>query len=179
MISSTRDMKAVGRTIMRGLRGTLALAVIASGGTHIACEESCECGSIRTIGQVYGIPQIPQTATAGVPVEISFRTVGGGCYFGGDPLANTEVEYGREGGGSWVAVVTPYDLVMETLVTGDGASCCSNCTDIQRMFEHKVNVVFRDPGTARIMVAHRAERIGPPDDPTKVFVYAVEVSPAG
>jgi len=171
-------MKTAGRTIVRGLRGILALVVVASSGTHLACEQLlCECSSrVRVIGNLLEYPEIPETATAGVPLEISFQTGGNGCWSGGDPLADTEVVYENDGR---VAVVTPYDFVMEALVTGDGDSCCFNCTDIGREFEHKADVVFQDPGTARLVVRHRAPGIGPPDDVTTVFVYTVEVDPAG
>ncbi len=177
MIRQSRDMKPAGRAIMRGLRGSLALVVIASSGTHLACEESCECSSrVRVVGSLLDYPGIPETATAGVPLEVSFQTGGNGCWRGGDPLADTEVVYENDGR---VAVVTPYDFVREALVTGDGDSCCFNCPDIGREFEHKANVVFEDPGTARLVVAHRAPGIGPPDDVTRAFVYTVKVSPAG
>ncbi len=40
-------------------------------------------------------------------------------------------------------------------------------------------VVFQDPGTARIVLQHRAPGIGPPDDVTLALVYTVKVAPAG
>jgi len=106
-------------------------------------------------------------------------TGGNGCWRGGDPLADTEVLYLTHHDGSSVVLVTPYDFVREALVTGDGDSCCFNCTDIGREFEHKANVVFQDPGTARLVVGHRAPGIGPPDDVTLALVYTVKVAPAG
>ena len=116
----------------------------------------------------------------GVPLEISFQTGGNGCYGGGDPLADTEVEYEKNDDGSWMVFVTPSDFPREAIVTGEGDSCCFNCPDIGRMFEHEANVVFQDPGTARLAVASRARGIGPLQDYlTTLFVYTVEVSPAG
>ena len=177
MISLPRDMKLASRTIVRGLRGILALVVIASSGTHLACEDSCECSSrIRAVGLLSDYPEMPETATAGVPLEISFQTGGDGCYGGGDPLADTEVWYEKNG---WVAVVTPYDFVNEALAAGEGDSCCFVCPSIGLSFEHKANVVFQDPGTARLVVATRAEGIGPPGNATTLLVYTVEVSPPG
>ena len=41
------------------------------------------------------------------------------------------------------------------------------------------DVVFQDPGTARIVLQHRAPGIGPPDDVTLALVYTVKVAPAG
>ncbi len=176
MIRFRRDVKTASRTIVRGLRGILALVVIASSGTHLACRESCECSSrVRVIGSLLDYPEIPATATAGVPLEVSFLTGGNGCWGGGDPLADTEVVYQNDGR---VAVVTPYDFVREGLVTGDGYSCCS-CPDIGNEFDHKANVVFNHPGTARLVVGHRAPGIRPPDDVTTAFVHTVEVAPAG
>ena len=177
MIRLRRDMKPAGRTIVRGLRGVVALVVVVSSGTQLSCDESCECSSssVRVVGNLLAYPEIPEKATAGVPLEISFRT-GGSCVGGGDPIADTEVVYENDGR---VAVVTPYDFVREGLVTGDGYSCCLNCPDRGREFEHKANVVFQDPGTARLVVGHRAPGIGPPDDVTTAFVYTVKVASAG
>lgn len=90
----------------------------------------------RVIGRVaFGDdmePRIPQTATAGVPLEITIWTIGNGGY----RAADTEVAYsGRS------AVVTPYDYMDPSVLTDD-----------LRYLEHRTKVVFDDPGTAEIVL---------------------------
>ncbi len=82
-------------------------------------------------------PRIPQTATAGIPLEITIWTVGNGGY----RAADTEVAYsGRS------AVVTPYDYMDPSVLTDD-----------LRYMEHRTTVVFDDPGTAEIVLVFRTE----------------------
>ena len=76
-------------------------------------------------------PEIPETATAGVPLEIAFRTRGGGCV---RRIDRTEVVRGRES-----AVVTPYDVLGVSPV----------CTDDIRFLLHSASVVFDEPGTRK------------------------------
>ena len=104
-------------------------------------------------------PQIPDKATATVPLEITFWTTGLGCDEGGD----TEVVvHGR------TAVVTPYDFL----------DVWPSCYLIGVYFEHKANVVFDDPGLAEIKLRYSTTH---DDDrkPDGEKVYTVEVSPAG
>ena len=104
-------------------------------------------------------PQIPDKATATVPLEITFWTTGLGCDEGGD----TEVAvHGR------TAVVTPYDFL----------DVWPSCYSIGVYFEHKANVVFDDPGLAEIKLRYSTTH---DDDrkPDGEKVYTVEVSPAG
>ena len=107
-------------------------------------------------------PQIPDTATAMVPLEISIWTALSGCYRGGD----TEVVVkGRS------AVVTPYDY----LRTGGGA-----CPTYLEFFEHKATVVFGEPGTVEVVLVYSTDGHYSPEnhkgDGRKV--YTVEVLPA-
>lgn len=105
--------------------------------------------------------QIPETATANVPVEIAVWTLGGGCHDGGE----TEVAVnGRS------AVVTPYDF----------HSGHEICTDILQDFEHRTTVVFPNPGISEIVLRYSTRSGWPSEhnmDGRKV--YTVEVSPAG
>ena len=108
-------------------------------------------------------PQVPETATASVPMPITLWTTGGGCHRRGDTEVSVD---GRS------AVVTPYDFVR---VGG------FVCTDILVVFEHRTTVVFDEPGTAQIVVRYSTgERFLPHDhDGAGRKVYTVEVAPAG
>lgn len=153
----------------RGRPGILLLAVGAA--AMPACddppsrpwEEHRVVGYVDLTGDDAGHePQIPETATASVPVPITLWTTGGGCHSGGDTEVSVD---GRS------AVVTPYDFVM----VGDVA-----CTLILKVFEHKTTVVFDEPGTAEIVLRYSTGKHFPPHDHDAAGrkVYAVEVSPA-
>lgn len=107
-------------------------------------------------------PEIPETATAGVPLEIAFWTRGGGCV---RRIDRTEVVRGRES-----AVVTPYDVLAVSPI----------CTDDIRFLVHSASVVFDEPGTATVVLRYsttadpREDRIA--DGQRE---YTVEVSRAG
>ena len=103
-------------------------------------------------------PQIPETATATVPLEMAVWTMGSGCHTGGDTEVAIE---GR------TAVVTPYD----SLDFGAGG-----CTEQLKRFEHKATVVFSDPGIAEIVLRYSTT---PSHKGVRRKVYTVEVSPAG
>ena len=103
-------------------------------------------------------PQIPETATATVPLEMAVWTMGSGCHTGGDTEVAIE---GR------TAVVTPYD----SLDFGAGG-----CTEELKRFEHKATVVFSDPGIAEIVLRYSTN---PSHKGVGRKVYTVEVSPAG
>jgi len=103
-------------------------------------------------------PQIPETATAGVPFPVTVWTMGGGCHDGGD----TEVDVD-----GLSAEVTPYDY----LRTGAGV-----CTDILLRFEHKVTVRFDAPGPGEVVLRYSTDSWDHNSDGRKVFT--VEVSPA-
>ncbi len=84
--------------------------------------------------------EVADTVTANVPLEITFRTAGGGCHKGG----HTEV---RVAGPS--AIVTPYDSLR---VHPLGA-----CTDILVSFPHTAIVVFSDPGNAVVELRYSTD----------------------
>ena len=112
----------------------------------------------------YWLPQeVPDTASVDIPLEITIWTGGNSCY--------------REGHTEWVVkgrsvVVTPYDY----RYTGD-VGCLSNLT----FFEHRVMVVFAEPGTAEIELVYTAGRRARLPEEHKGDgrrVYTVEVLPA-
>lgn len=104
--------------------------------------------------------EVADTVTANVPLEITFRTAGGGCHKGG----HTEV---RMAGPS--AIVTPYDSLR---VDPLGA-----CTDILVSFWRTVIVVFPDPGTAIVELRYSTDMGYRPEDHNSDGrkVYTVEV----
>lgn len=106
--------------------------------------------------------EVADTVTATVPLEITFRTAGGGCHKGGD----TEV---RMDGQS--AVVTPYDSLF---VYPGGA-----CTDILASFWRTAIVVFPDPGSASVELRYSTELGRRPEEHNSDGrrVYTVEVVP--
>ena len=108
-------------------------------------------------------PQIPKTATAGVPVGIAFWTIGGGCV---QRIHDTEVALDR---GS--AVVTPYDI----LLVGTGV-----CTRDIKYLKHRATLVFDEPGSRRVVLRYSTGN-SPKRDRTAdgQEEYLVEVSPAG
>ncbi len=163
------------RAGLRGLRRHPGRLLVAAGALALlACDSLFLSGyrDVRIVGHIdfsdiAGFePRIPETATAGVPVEIVFWTIGGGCV---QRIDGTEVVRGRES-----AVVTPYDIFAEAR-SGD-----FGCTDDLRYLEHRTTVVFEDPGTARIVLRYSATS-DPWDDriADEQVDYVVEVSPAG
>ena len=86
-------------------------------------------------------PQIPETATAGVPLELTFWTWGF-C------LAGESTEVSVDGR---TALVTGYRFA---------ADVRGVCTLVLHPMEHKANVVFTEPGTARIVLRYRTISYG-------------------
>ncbi|MDE2872607.1 MAG: hypothetical protein OXQ94_13085 [Gemmatimonadota bacterium] len=146
-------------------RLAVALAVVGLGGCGIFGLTT----ERRVIGIMGRLPEIPETATAGVPFEMTIWTQGDHCnYIGGE----TDVAVTGP-----IAEVTPFDYV-----TGS-----SGCILLPAYFEHKATVVFQEPGTAAIVLV-TAKGIRPQggihrtDDwhkEVKRKLYTVEVSPAG
>ena len=162
-----RRFRPVPRLVGRVLAGIGAIGLL-------ACTDSVgprpEPGVYPVVGHVdfdasrIDAPEIPGTATAGVPFEIALSTVGGGCHDGGD----TELAIS-----GLSVVVTPYDTV----------TVYPNyvCTQPRKTFPHKAIMVFPDPGTAEIVLRYSTS-VG--DSPTAHNadgreVYTVEVAPAG
>ncbi len=147
-----RDIHQVSR---RAGRFLVAVAAVA-----LACDNpGAPPEENRVIGNVvFGDdmePRIPQTATAGVPLEITIWTAGNGGY----RAADTEVAYsGRS------AVVTPYDYTDPSVLTDD-----------LRYMEHRTKVVFDDPGTAEIVLVFRTG-LGYPGRRYGSKAYTVEVT---
>ena len=112
---------------------TLALAITAAG--LLACEDPEEFrrlinGRIDFDDPTWPLPEIPETATAGVPVQITVWTGGSGCY-----------EYAGTDGGvdGRSATVIPRD---HFIVGG--------CSTHREFIEHRTTWVFEEPGTAEI-----------------------------
>ena len=111
---------------------------------------------IGHIGDLSEQDPVPETATAGVPVEITFTTTFPFCAFDG----GTEVDI-RDN----ITVVTPFD-------TQSGGACTR-----ARPIRHRATVVFEDPGTARVGILYSTEAPRGPFHPRlELKVYAVEVS---
>ncbi|MYA63418.1 MAG: hypothetical protein F4139_15360 [Gemmatimonadetes bacterium] len=137
----------------------------------------------RVVGTVYideprvpnwPLPQVPDTATAGVPLEITIWTVDTGCR--DMRQGDTEVTaLGRS------AIVIPYDI----LTTYEGGFLLTindpGCFGTLDAFEHKATVVFEEPGTATIWLLYSTLGGPEPEDNTAdgQQVYTVEVLPAG
>lgn len=126
----------------RGIRqssrcaGRFLVAVAAA--ALVACDDPYAPEGLRIVGAWDGPLQIPDTMTAGVPLEIVFNTRVGNCVTGGD----TEVIVtGRR------ALVIPYDYP-------DSAEC--GILPL-RSFKHRAEVVFNDPGTAEILIAYSSD----------------------
>ena len=129
-----RDIHQVSRRAGRFLVAVAAAAFVACENPGAPLEDN------RVIGEVMfgdGMePRIPQTATAGVPLEITIWTIGNGGY----RAAGTEVAYSDRS----TVVVTPYDYMNPSVRTDD-----------LRYMEHRTKVVFDDPGTAEIVLVFR------------------------
>lgn len=152
-----------GRQVLRHLT-MLAVAIGASG--LLACEDP-ELSRGFVIAKIdfddptWPLPQIPETATVGVPVEIAVWTGGNGCY-----------EYMETRGGvdGRSASVIPHDIFI-----------VGGCSTDPRFVEHRTTRVFDEPGTAEITLWYsdggailRKDHSG---EGRKV--YTVEVSPSG
>ncbi len=111
---------------------------------------------------VFRLPEVPETATAGVPVEVTIWTVD----LCGYRIGETEVAVTDR-----VAEVTPFDYL-----TGD--EVCSLL--YEGHFEHKAKVVFPEPGFANIVLVY-STAMGRPESDNRDGrkVYSVKVSPAG
>lgn len=137
-------------------RLAVAIAVVGLGG--------CGIFGLTTDRRVIGgidfhdrPPEIPETATAGVPFEMTIWTTGDHCnYIGGE----TDVAVTGP-----IAEVTPFDYV-----TGS-----NGCILLLAYFEHKASVVFQEPGTAAIVLVTATDW----HKEVKRKLYTVEVSPAG
>ena len=121
------------------------------------------------------LPQIPDTATAGVPLEMTIWTMYSDC--DGDMRGGeTEVTaLGRS------AVVVPYDILTTYEggfpVTVNDPGCFGDLYDS----EHKATVVFEEPGTAKIILLYSTDGGHLPEyfNADGRRVYTVEVTPAG
>ena len=139
-------------------RLAVAIAVVGLGGCGVFESTNRVVGFIDFDDMHWPPPEVPETATAGVPIEMTIWTMETGCY----SIGETEVVVtGR------TAEVTPFDYV----TTGDYA-----CTDHLAFFEHKATVVFQEPGTAEIVLVYSTDW-DHKEQGRKV--YTVEVSPAG
>lgn len=156
------------RQVLRHLaRLAATIAIVGLPGCGLFSTEHRVIGIIDFDDSAWPLPRIPETATAGVPLEMVVSTMATGCYRQG----GTEVEVdGRS------AVVTPYDF----LTTGGDAACPAPLG----FFEHGATVVFEEPGTAEIVLVYSTGTTGKPwhteshkGDGRKV--YTVEVAEAG
>ena len=155
------------RQVLRHLaRLAVAAVIVGLPGCGLFSTEHRVIGIINFDDSAWPLPRIPETATAGVPLEMAVWTLGICPLRQGD--AEVEVD-GRS------AVVTPYDF----LRTGDDFACPL----IYRRFEHEATVVFEEPGTAEIVLVYSTGstgELGPEShkgDGRKV--YTVEVAEAG
>ncbi len=155
------------RPVRRRL-ATLAVAIAAVG--IPACDDDPEQfrrlvhGRIDFDDPTWPLPQIPETATVGAPVQITVWTGGSGCY-----------EYVQTDGGvdGRSATVIPRD---DFIVGG--------CSTHREFIEHRTTRVFEEPGTAEVVlyysVYHEDYRgEGEARHFRERKVYAVEVAEAG
>ena len=152
----------------RPLRRHLTMLAVAIGAAGLfACEEEewsqgIVTGKIDFDDPAWPLPQIPETATAGVPLEIAIWTGGNGCY-----------EYARTAGGvnGRSATVRPVDLFTVGL----------GCSTDPEFVEHRTTRVFEEAGTAEITLWYSDGGAITREDHSgdRSTVYTVEVSPAG
>ena len=150
------------RKVRRHL-ATLAVAVAAAG--LLACEEQessrgIVVGKIDFDDPAWPLPQIPETATVGVPVEIAVWTGGSRCY-----------EYGWTDGGvdGRSAMVRPIDYFI-----------VGGCSTDPEFVEHRTMRVFEESGIAEITLWYNdggAITRKDHSDPRRK-VYIVEVAEA-
>jgi len=150
----------------RALRhlATLAVAIGAIG--LLGCEDPVSergivIGKIDFDDPAWPLPQIPETATVGVPVEIAVWTGGSGCY----EYARTD---GSVDGRSAAVIPTDYFIV-------------GGCSTHREFVEHRTTRVFDEPGTAEITLWFSDGGAILREDHTGEGrkVYTVEVAEAG
>ena len=153
----------------RQLRRHLTLLAVAIGAAgFLACEEEEEWSRGIVVGKIdfddpaWPLPQIPETATVGVPLEMVIWTGGNGCY-----------EYVRTAGGvnGRSATVRPEDYFTVGL----------DCSTDPEFVEHRTTRVFEEAGTAEITLWYSDGGAITREDHSGAErkVYTVEVSPAG
>lgn len=152
-----------GRQALRHLTG-LAVAIGAIG--LLGCEDPVSergivIGKIDFDDPAWPLPQIPDTATVGVPVEIAVWTGGSGCY----EFAWTN---GGVDGRSASVVPTDYFIV-------------GGCSSDRLFVEHRTTRVFDEPGTAEITLWFSDGGAILREDHTGEGrkIYTVEVAEAG
>ena len=148
------------------LRHLTKLAVAIGAAGLLACEEQelergAVVGKIDFDDPTWPLPQIPETATVGAPVEIAVWTGGSGCY-----------EYYRTAGGvdGRSAMVRPMDYFI-----------VGGCSTDREFVEHRTTRVFEEPGTAEITLWYSDGGAISREDHNGEGrkVYTVTVSPAG
>lgn len=153
-------LKSVRQTCFQPSRLLVAFSAV----TLLACTDSFDPDESRMVGHIppryldagsEHAPQIPETATAGVPFEITIWT------FSFCSVASTDIS---EYGGS--AVVIPYVVPYRGV-----------CTLVKRPHEHTATVVFTDPGIAEIVLRYSREEDGSLE-PNGTRLYHVTVSAA-
>lgn len=168
-IPFTPAIPSAGTHLKRGrqvLRHLTMLAVVIGASGLVACEDP-ELSRGFVIAKIdfddptWPLPQIPKTATVGVPVEIAVWTGGSGCYEYMDTRGGVD---GRS------ASVIPHDIFI-----------VGGCSTDPEFVEHRTTRVFDEPGTAEITLWYsdggailRKDHSG---EGRKV--YTVEVSPSG
>ena len=169
--SSTPGVRSTGAysRLTRQVRRHLTMLAVAIGAAGLlACEEEEEWSRGIVVGKIdfddpaWPLPQIPETATVGVPLEIAVWTGGNGCY-----------EYVRTFGGvnGRSATVRPVDLFAVGL----------GCSTDPEFVEHRTTRVFEEAGTAEITLWYSDGGAITREDHSgaRSRVYTVEVSPAG
>ena len=158
-LSARAQQKHARGALRLAARLAVAIAVVGLGGCGIFGPTTDR----RVIGAIEfadrRLPEIPETATAGVPIKMTIWTAGGGCHY-----SRGETDVAVTGP---IAEVTPFDYVREADV----------CTLPLLNFEHKATVVFQEPGTAAIVLVYSDFWDGSHKGDRRK-VYAVEVSPA-
>lgn len=150
--------------------GKLAVAIGVAG--VLACENP-HISTSRVVGFIdfdnpaWPLPQIPETATAGVSLNISVWTGHRGCGEHADTATGVDAT-GRS------AYVTPNDYLTLT----DGIDCAAG--DLE-FIEHRATFVFDEPGTAEITLTYSTKGGSNPEDhfANGRRVYTVEVAEAG
>ena len=151
------------RPVLRHLT-KLAVAIGAIG--LLACEDpAVESGIV--VGKIdfddpaWPLPQIPETATVGVPVEIAVWTGGSGCY------EHYSTAGGVDGRSAWVRPVDIFTI--------------GGCSTDREFVEHRTTRIFEEPGTAEITLWYSDGGAISREDHNGEGrkVYTVAVSPAG
>lgn len=158
-----KRLRPLGRRLACLLVSVGAIAPLACDNLFFPVETHVVVGHVEFDGPVFrDTVEVADTVTANAALEITFRTVGGGCHKGG----HTDV---RMAGPS--AIVTPYDSL---LVDRDPLAVC---TLIGQSFWRTVTVVFTDPGTALVELRYSTDIGDSPEDHNSDGrkVYTVEV----